>query len=93
MGDGMASGGRDAGAVTSALFVMGEAPGAIVAGFDVHRRQITVDALDTATGEVWRGQIESTPAAVEGWVAGFPGRVVHVAVEACTGWLFVCRAL
>jgi hypothetical protein len=45
------------------------------------------------TGEVSRGQIESTPAAVEEWVAGFPGRVVHVAVEACTGWLFVCRAL
>jgi transposase len=59
----------------------------------VHRRQITVDALDTATGEVSRGQIESTPAAVEEWLAGFPGRVVHVAVEACTGWLFVCRAL
>ena len=46
----------------------------IVAGFDVHRRQITVDALDTATGEVSRGQIESTPWAVEAWVAGFPGR-------------------
>jgi hypothetical protein len=29
------------------------------------RRQITVDALDTATGEVWRRQIESTPAAVQ----------------------------
>ncbi|MBV8711166.1 MAG: IS110 family transposase, partial [Solirubrobacterales bacterium] len=93
MSDGMASGGRDAGAVAGALFVMGEEPGAIVAGFDVHRRQITFDGLDTATGEVWRGQIESTPAAVEEWVAGFPGRVVHVAVEACTGWLFVCRAL
>jgi transposase len=74
-------------------WVMGEEPGAIVAGFDVHRRQITVDALDTATGEVSRGQIESTPAAVEEWVAGFAGRVVHVAVEACTGWLFVSRAL
>ena len=61
----MASGGRDAGAVTPAPFVMGEEPGAIVAGFDVHRRQITIDALDTATGEVSRGQIESTPAAVE----------------------------
>jgi transposase len=89
----MASGGRAAGAVTRALFVLSEEPGAIVAGFDVHRRQITVDALDTATGEVSRGQIESTPAAVEEWVAGFPGRVVHVAVEACTGWLFVSRAL
>jgi transposase len=52
-----------------------------------------VDALDTATGEVVRGQIESTPAAVEQWVARFPGRVIHVAVEACPGWLFVCRAL
>ena len=93
MSDGMAPGGRDADAVTRTPFVMGEEPGAIVAGFDVHRRQITVDALDTATGEVWRGQIESTPAAVVEWVAGFPGRVVHVAVEACTGWLFVCRAL
>jgi transposase len=89
----MASGGRDGRVVTCAPFALGEAPGAIVAGFDVHRRQITIDALDTATGEISRGQIESTPAAVERWVAGFPGRVIHVAVEACTGWLFVCRAL
>ena len=68
MRDGMASGGRDAGAIAHAPFVIGEEPGAIVAGFDVHRRQITVDALDTATGEVSRGQIESTPTAVEEWV-------------------------
>src|SRR5436309_13666762 len=26
-------------------------------------------------------------------VAGFAGRQVDVAVEACTGWLFVCEAL
>jgi hypothetical protein len=63
------------------------------AGFDVHRRQITFDAVDTETGEVLRGKIDSTPAAVEAWVGRFPGRVVHVAVEACTGWLFVARAL
>jgi transposase len=91
--DGMGSPGRDAGTVMHAPFVLGEERGAIVAGFDVHRRQITVGGLDTATGEVLRGQIESTPAAVERWVARFPCRVVHVAVEACTGWLFVCRAL
>ena len=59
-------------AVAPAPFVMGEQPGAIVAGFDVHRRQITIDALDTATGEVSRGQIESTPAAVEEWVVRVP---------------------
>jgi transposase len=92
--DGMASVGRDtAQTVVSAPFPLGVAPGAIVAGFDVHRRQITFDALDTVSGECWRGQLDSTPGAVEGWVARFPGRVVHVAVEACTGWLFVCQGL
>jgi hypothetical protein len=53
---GMASCERDAAAISRALLVMGDQPGAIVDGFDVHRRQITVDALDTATGEVSRGR-------------------------------------
>src|SRR5271167_121894 len=65
----------------------------IVAGFDVHRRQITFDALDTETGELTRGRIDATPGAVERWVACFAARDVHVALEACTGWLFVSRAL
>ena len=65
---------------------------AIVAGFDVHRAQITFDALDTETGEVIRGRIDATPAAVARWVERFEGEV-DVAVEACTGWLFVCDAL
>jgi transposase len=66
---------------------------AIVAGFDVHRTQITFDVLDTETGELARGRIESTPAAVCSWVKRFPGQRVEVAVEACTGWLFVCDSL
>jgi transposase len=66
---------------------------AIVAGFDVHRRQITFDALDTEAGEVGRGRIEATPVAVALWAKRVGGREVHVAVEACTGWLFVCDAL
>jgi len=66
---------------------------AIVAGFDVHRRQITFDAIDSETGEVHRGRIDSTSAAVSAWVERFPDRQVDVAVEACTGWLFVCEAL
>ena len=66
---------------------------AIVAGFDVHRRQITFDALDIETGEVSRGRIDATPAAVTTWVRRLGSRDVHVAVEACTGWLFVCDAL
>jgi transposase len=92
--DGMGSVGRDtAQTVVCAPFALGVAPGAIVAGFDVHRRQITFDALDTVTGETWRGQLDSTPPAVQEWVGRFPGREIHVAVEACTGWLFVCRGL
>jgi transposase len=66
---------------------------AIVAGFDVHRRQITFDALDTDSGEVRRGRITSTPVAVSGWVEGFADAEIHVAVEATPGWLFVCEAL
>jgi transposase len=66
---------------------------AIVAGLDVHRAQITFDALDTESGEVMRGRIDATPAAVTRWTKRFPGREMHVAVEACTGWLFVCNAL
>ncbi len=65
----------------------------IVAGFDVHRRQITFDALDTDTGELVRGRIDATPGAVERWAGSFEGREVQVALEACTGWLFVSRAL
>jgi transposase len=66
---------------------------AIVAGFDVHRNQITFDALDTETGEIARGRIDSTADAVREWVGRFAGTRIEVAVEACTGWLFVCRAL
>ena len=66
---------------------------AIVAGFDVHRAQITFDALDTESGEVMRGQIDATPGAVTSWIGRFGGQRIDVAVEACTGWLFVCDAL
>ena len=31
---------------------------AIVGGFDIHRKQITFDYLDTVTGQVRRGLIE-----------------------------------
>src|SRR3954451_24028280 len=59
-----------------------EAPMAIVAGFDVHRAQITFGALDTAAGEAMRGRIDATPAAVGRWIARFAGRPIGVAVEA-----------
>ena len=92
MNDGMSSVARNT--AREVVHVMPEPfPGAVVAGFDVHLRQITFDCLDAASGEVTRGRIGSTPAAVEEWVAGFGGREVHVAIEACSGWLFVARAL
>ena len=54
---------------------------------------ITFDALDTETGEVMRGRIDATPAAVARWTERLQGRELDVAVEACTGWLLVCEAL
>src|SRR5438445_4473938 len=64
---------------------------AIVGGFDIHRRQVTFDYLDTATGQVRRGRI--SPACrqeLRSWLERFAGRRdVTFAVEGCTGWLFV----
>src|SRR3954447_17576862 len=66
---------------------------AILAGFDVHRAQITFDALNTETGEVLRGRLRADREAVGEWVGRFAGEHVEVAVEACTGWLFVYEVL
>src|SRR4029453_17130787 len=65
-------------------------PVMIVGAFDVHRRQITYDWVDRATGEARRGQI--TPATREGlrsWLGELPPGGGHVAVEGCTGWRVV----
>src|SRR3954447_20926796 len=66
---------------------------AILAGFDVHRAQITFDALNTETSEVLRGRFRADREAVGEWVGQFAGEHVEVAVEACTGWLFVYEVL
>jgi transposase len=59
----------------------------------VHRAQITFDALDTETGEIARGRIDSTPAAIRRWAGAGSWAARSVAVEACAGCLFVCDAL
>jgi transposase len=63
----------------------------IVGAFDVHRRQLTFDYLDTVTGEVRRGRI--VPADREhlrAWLARFAGHGdVRFAAEGCTGWRYV----
>ena len=67
----------------------------IVGAFDVHRRQLTFDYLDTVSGEVRRGRI--VPADREHlrvWLARFAGQDdVHFALEGCTGWRYVCEEL
>ena len=67
----------------------------IVGGLDIHRKQITFDYLDTATGQVRRGQV--SPADREhlrAWLARFAGREdVAFAVEGCTGWRYVAGEL
>src|SRR5436190_2495055 len=67
----------------------------IVGGLDIHRKQITFDYLDTATGQVQRGQV--SPADREhlrAWLARFNGRGdVAFAVEGCTGWRYVAGEL
>ncbi len=61
----------------------------IVAGFDVHKAQITFDALNLETGELHRGQIAATPEAVRKWVERFESEEIQVALEVrtatCTG--------
>ncbi len=68
----------------------------IVGGFDVHRRQITFDYVDTDTGRLLRGRIAPACRPVlRRWLADrFTGRTdVEFAVEACTGWRFVVEEL
>ncbi len=68
---------------------------AIIGGFDVHRKQITFDHIDTETGEITIGQIRpATRMAVRQWLGRFAGRSdVAFALEGCTGWRFVVEEL
>jgi transposase len=68
---------------------------AIVGGFDIHRRQVTFDYLDTVSGQVRRGRIDpACRATLRAWLGRFAGHQdVTFAVEACTGWRFVIEEL
>jgi transposase len=67
----------------------------IVGAFDVHRRQLTFEYLDTVTGELKRGRV--VPADRErlrAWLARLAaGDDVHFALEGCTGWRYVVEEL
>jgi transposase len=67
---------------------------AIVGGLDIHRRQITYDILDTATGETRRGQLSpATRLELRAWLEQFHPRPGGFALEATTGWRFVAEEL
>jgi transposase len=67
---------------------------AVVAGFDVHRAQITVDLLDTESGEVSRGRIVPADRVhVRRFLERLEGAELVVALEATTGWRFVVEEL
>jgi transposase len=67
----------------------------IIGGLDIHRKQLTFDCLDTATGQVTRGQV--SPADREhlrAWLARFAGRGdAAFAFEGCTGWRYVAEEM
>jgi hypothetical protein len=66
----------------------------IVVGLDMHREQITLDALDTETGEVRSGRVR--PADRESFrrfLRRFEGEPVGAALEATTGWRFIVEEL
>ena len=67
----------------------------IVGGFDVHRKQITFDYVDSDTGEVRSGQIRpATRTVMRTWLGKHcPGGDAEFAVEGCTGWRFVVEEL
>src|SRR6266704_1226606 len=72
-----------------------EALMAIVGAFDVHRRQITFDVLDTESGQVRRGQVRpACRATLRQFLARYAGvDEVESTVEGCTGWRFIVEEL
>jgi transposase len=64
---------------------------------DLHREQITFDALQVESGEVWRGRLwQPDRARFRRWLAEelaprAKGGTVAVVVEGCTGWRYVAE--
>jgi transposase len=71
----------------------------MVCGLDLHRQQITFDALDTESGEVWRGRLwQPDRDRLRRWltrdvVRRANGHPVAMAVEGCTGWRYVVEEI
>jgi transposase len=72
---------------------------AMVCGLDLHRRQITFDALETVSGEEWKGRVwQPDRARFRRWLredvtCRANGDGVALAVEGCTGWRYVVEEI
>src|ERR1700694_3108834 len=71
----------------------------MVCGLDLHRGQITFDALEVDTGQLWRGRLwQPDRQRFRRWLAQdvaarADGAPVELAVEGCTGWRFVVEEI
>lgn len=67
----------------------------ITGAFDVHRRQLTFEYLDSVTGEVRRGRVVPADRPhLRAWLARFADwEDVQFALEGCTGWRYVAEEL
>jgi transposase len=71
----------------------------MVFGLDLHRQQITFDALDVESGEVWRGRVWAPDRErFRRWLLHdvarrAKGESVAMAVEGCTGWRYVVEEI
>ena len=71
----------------------------MVCGLDLHRQQITFDALETVSGEVWRGRVSQPDRErFRRWLTRdvarrANGEPVTMAVEGCTGWRYVAEEI
>ena len=72
---------------------------AMVCGLDLHRRQITFDALEVGSGEEWRGRVwQPDRERFRRWLRSDLTRragrgPVALAVEGCTGWRYVVEEI
>src|SRR5215207_8930472 len=71
----------------------------MVCGLDLHRQQITFDALEVESGEVWRGRVwQPDRERFRRWLCRdvarrADGQPVAMAVEGCTGWRYVVEEI
>ena len=71
----------------------------MVCGLDLHRQQITFDAMESPSGEVWRGRVwQPDRERFRRWLRHdvtrrANGEPVAMAVEGCTGWRYVVEEI